>query len=53
MRQILVDDAGPKRKADKRGGTEQPVSLDGMEVAGPRGSKARKTLSHWMMLFRN
>lgn len=35
MRQILVDHAR-KRKADKRGGTDQPVPLDDLEVAGPR-----------------
>lgn len=34
MRQILVDHAR-KRKADKRGGTDQPVPLEDLEVAGP------------------
>jgi len=34
MRQILVDHAR-KRRADKRGGAEQPIPLDGMEIAGP------------------
>jgi RNA polymerase sigma-70 factor (ECF subfamily) len=33
MRQILVDHAR-KRQAAKRGGTEQPVPLDNLEVAG-------------------
>jgi RNA polymerase sigma factor (TIGR02999 family) len=44
MRQILVDHAR-KHDADKRGGGEQPVPLDGLEIAAPSMQRPEELLA--------